>query len=517
MKILVTILIFFINSVSYCQLPEWRQFDQSNSPLPSYKVNGITIDSMGTKYIAADKGFIIIKDSTWTIYDYTNSVFNCPHPLAIAIDKNGIKWIATYCQGLVRFDGRDFTLFTSYHPDPTAPWTTSVAVCQNNNVWMGLKMEGVAKRNGTTGIWSYYDTTNSLLPHNTVNAVAVDLQNNKWFGTQNGLAKFDGDSTWTIFNKSNSKLPSNDIKALTVDVYGNVWIGTNGSGLVKYNSEGMTLYSKYDNKSGLKCNTITCLTNGILPGEIWVGTFTGGLHDFNGTTTIAVYDSSNSQLKENYITAAAVESNGTKWIGTKYHGLYAYNKYGVSLPVELMNFGSIIKSNDIILQWNTATEINSLSFDIERRKSAESEWNKIGEMAAAGNSTSPKIYSFTDKNLNNGIYYYRLKMIDIDGQYKFSSEIKAEIKAPLNFCLYQNYPNPFNPSCQISFSIPTALFVQIKIYDVFGSLVKTLIKETLSAGTHTYEFNGSNLASGVYFYTLTTGEFTSTKKMILQK
>jgi hypothetical protein len=86
-----------------------------------------------------------------------------------------------------------------------------------------------------------------------------------------------------------------------------------------------------------------------------------------------------------------------------------------------------------------------------------------------------------------------------------------------SYALEQNYPNPFNPTSQISFSIPQASFVQLKVYDVFGKELNTLVDGFLNEGNHSCEFNGKNLASGVYFYTLKAGNYSATKKMILTK
>ncbi len=88
---------------------------------------------------------------------------------------------------------------------------------------------------------------------------------------------------------------------------------------------------------------------------------------------------------------------------------------------------------------------------------------------------------------------------------------------PSKFDLAQNYPNPFNPSTVIKFSIPVTGLVKLAIYDVTGREVSTLVNEVKQAGNFLVEFNASNLSSGVYFYKLTSGDFTSIKKMMLVK
>jgi len=88
---------------------------------------------------------------------------------------------------------------------------------------------------------------------------------------------------------------------------------------------------------------------------------------------------------------------------------------------------------------------------------------------------------------------------------------------PDNFSLKQNYPNPFNPSTVISYSIPKSGLVTLKVYDVIGKEVASLINEVKTSGSYEYQFNGSGLSSGVYFYRLESGNFSDIKKMFLLK
>ena len=88
---------------------------------------------------------------------------------------------------------------------------------------------------------------------------------------------------------------------------------------------------------------------------------------------------------------------------------------------------------------------------------------------------------------------------------------------PTRFELSQNYPNPFNPTTKINFAIPKQGLVTMKIYDVLGREVRTLVNEVKQAGNYTVDFNASEFASGVYFYKLTSGDFSDIKRMILVK
>ncbi|MBN1463868.1 MAG: T9SS type A sorting domain-containing protein [Paludibacteraceae bacterium] len=186
------------------------------------------------------------------------------------------------------------------------------------------------------------------------------------------------------------------------------------------------------------------------------------------------------------------------------------------LPVELTTFAAEVQGQSVMLKWTTAQEINSYKYEIERMADG-SEWSKIGEVMAQGNSSVPTNYSFADNNLVSGKYSYRLKMIDNDGTFEYSGVIEAEISVPEQYQLSQNYPNPFNPSTKISYSIPEDANVKLLVYSLTGELVMELVNENQSAGKYTVEFNANNLASGMYIYRLMTNKFVEIKKMIYLK
>jgi len=192
-------------------------------------------------------------------------------------------------------------------------------------------------------------------------------------------------------------------------------------------------------------------------------------------------------------------------------------KYSAPLPVELNLFTANISENKVILNWQTATEVNNYGFEVERASTPlSSQWEKIGFIEGHGNINSPKDYSFTDEYVSSGKILYRLKQIDEDGGYKYSQEVEVKVMdIPTEYVLEQNYPNPFNPSTKIDFSIPTDNSVQIKVYNVLGMEVATLLNEHRQAGTHNIEFNASNLSSGIYFYKIISGKYSEIKKMIL--
>lgn len=193
-----------------------------------------------------------------------------------------------------------------------------------------------------------------------------------------------------------------------------------------------------------------------------------------------------------------------------------FNRDGAVIPVELTSFSAVSSNQDVILNWITATEVNNLRFEIER-KSQNSEYQTVGSVQGKGTTTEISNYSFVDKNLNEGTYTYRLKQIDFDGTTSFSNEVETTIEIPLEYSLNQNYPNPFNPSTSIEYSVVSNEYVSLKVYDIIGNEVATLVNEKKDAGKYSVNFDASNLTSGVYIYKLSTNNFVQTKKMMLVK
>jgi hypothetical protein len=219
------------------------------------------------------------------------------------------------------------------------------------------------------------------------------------------------------------------------------------------------------------------------------------------------------------------------------------------LPIELMSFTAKVLYNAIELKWITATEKNSYGFEIERATKNSSntnnllqiDWRKIGFVYASGNSNSTKIYTFTDKNIQASSYLYRLKKIDNDGSFNYSNIIEVNFETlPDDFNLFQNYPNPFfinhtsgysnNSGTTIQYSLGKnselneKFFVTLKVFDILGNEVATLMNDYQESGIYKISFNAAGLSSGVYIYKLIASQalgvghiFIDSKKMIVAK
>jgi len=199
---------------------------------------------------------------------------------------------------------------------------------------------------------------------------------------------------------------------------------------------------------------------------------------------------------------------------------YSYIRDVGTVPVELISFSSFISENIVSLNWTTATELNNHGFEVERSLNNKS-WTTIGFREGKGTTSEPQQYSYSDQLSDIAVskLYYRLKQIDFSGSYEYSNVVEVEI-LPKTFSLNQNFPNPFNPSTHIQYEISSRQFVSLKVFDVLGKEVATLVNEEKPAGTYKIEFNAElnvNPASGVFFYQLKVGDYVATKKMVLMK
>jgi len=223
----------------------------------------------------------------------------------------------------------------------------------------------------------------------------------------------------------------------------------------------------------------------------------------------------NSNTPENLFGVSFV-NNVQGWVVGESGNILVTNNGGV--PVELVSFTGQLEYDLVNLSWITATELNNQGFEVERKTTDE--WDKIGFVSGNGTTTEMQYYSFTDDiRLINNVdkIYYRLKQIDFDGTYEYSNEVAIEISQPNLYLLKQNYPNPFNPSTIISWQLPKSNFVSLKVYDVLGNEVASLINEEKPAGHFEVEFNSKDLSSGIYYYKLVAGDFVAVKKMLLLK
>lgn len=207
------------------------------------------------------------------------------------------------------------------------------------------------------------------------------------------------------------------------------------------------------------------------------------------------------------------------------------------VPVELSSFTATCVNKKVLLNWTTASELNNFGFEIERKQisnqinSNSDNWVTTGFVNGNNTTINPSSYSFYDEPEVVGLYNYRLKQIDFNGNFKYSNAVEVNFINEFDYKLFQNYPNPIsskvgyekgkNSFTTIEYHLPNSGFVSLKVYDVNGREVETLVNQFMPAGIHESDFSTKNLSSGIYLYRITIlGEnnlpvFNEMKKMIV--
>lgn len=252
---------------------------------------------------------------------------------------------------------------------------------------------------------------------------------------------------------------------------------------------------------------------------------TGGMYTFE----IILYDDGtiDYMYKEltpgtaNSATVGVENSTGTVGVQCTYNGsgplepvpqmgIRIYPVPGVPTPVTLTSFYANVEPTGVLLSWNTASEIECHSWNLERNGEV------VATLAGHGTTSEPQSYSYLDQ-VGNGTYTYTLKQVDISGSVNTMGDLTVTVGAVTKFALNSNYPNPFNPSTVISYSIPEASKVTLNVYDISGRMVGTLVNGWKGIGNHEVTFDGTGLSSGVYIYELTAGNFKANGKMVMMK
>lgn len=211
----------------------------------------------------------------------------------------------------------------------------------------------------------------------------------------------------------------------------------------------------------------------------------------------------------------------------------------IPLPIQLSSFTGEAGDCCVILNWVTESEVNNVGFEVIRSSSKEGNFLEISSylnnsnLVSLGNSNIRQEYFFIDTQVISGqSYWYKLIDVDINGIKTLHGPISVflpsegkEIEStsfiiPEEFALFQNYPNPFNPSTTIDFDLPKTSQVSLKIFNILGEEVATLVSDRLTAGNYSYNWDASRsagMASGIYLYRLQAGDFVETRKMVLMR
>ena len=451
---LFIILSFCLSTTILSQNDEWAVYDTTDYDLPSARVDCIAIDIHGNKWLSNWYGLVKFDDTEWIVYDSSNSGLPSNEVSCIAIDESDNKWIGTRYGGLVNYDDTE---------------------------------------------WIVYDTSNSGLPSNYIHCLTIDKTDILWLAAGVKLVKIDN-SDWTVYDSTNSGLPSSGISCLTVDESNNLWIGTFGDGFVKYDGINWTTYN---------AQNLDLPARGVISiavdkkGIVWFGSGNpswgwdgAGLVKFEEIdSTLTVYNISNSPLLSGQIECITIDEENNKWIAMQVGNGYID--------------GGLARIDSDDTTWTVYTVSNSgLPSNYVKEITIDKFGNKWIGFAGWG---------YGNSNIAAAVYNEGGIITNVQNDTDTES-------LPNDYILSQNYPNPFNPTTTIQYTIPVValsevevLHVTLKVYDILGREVATLVNKNQKPGSYNVEFDGYELTSGIYYYKLTAGNFNQTKKMLLIK
>ncbi len=202
--------------------------------------------------------------------------------------------------------------------------------------------------------------------------------------------------------------------------------------------------------------------------------------------------------------------------------------------VDMLNvFTAKLKDSKVYLNWKVTNVKEIGYFEVERKSPKDKNYESVtkgsdrikvsefDDKSTDANSFKVLKFSFENEPTFDGVYFYKLVLYKSSGEKLFASdEIKIGITNVKNFVLEQNHPNPFNPTTGIKYELFDESYVTLKVFDLIGREIATLVDKKEAAGIHSVEFDASkyaNLTSGIYFYKLTTEKSSEVKKMILTK
>lgn len=248
--------------------------------------------------------------------------------------------------------------------------------------------------------------------------------------------------------------------------------------------------------------------------EIYSDTLSGNYHRMISPGTYTVVISADSHYTKTF-TNITVTAGGTTTLNAV---LDPTNP----TPVELTAFTAVSNGGKVTIEWETATETNNKGFEISIRKKEDNKPLRLIWVDGKGTTTERSGYK-VENTFEKGVYMVGLRQVDFDGTSEKTPEIEVTVESPASFALHQNYPNPFNPSTVIGYSLPAESKVVLRVYDLLGREIATLVNKVQQAGEHAIEFNSSGLSTGVYFYRIETFDnggkltYAGTAKMLLNK
>jgi hypothetical protein len=369
----------------------------------------------------------------------------------------------------------------------------------------GLNFLGTVENNS----WLKFQATSTVASF----VVTVPLGGSCQNGVQMAIFSYNGSTLTRLTPCANSDNSWNSTFTLTTNVAlvpGNMYylmIDGNAGDVCNYNISANSGVAIAD--AGI--DKAVCTSSTTLNAAVAIGTGTWTVVSGTG-----VFSNPNSNVTN--VTGLTAGTNIFQWtINTTYCGTISDNitvDAGCLLSVNLTRFDAQCNGNNVLLTWQTASEVNNKKFDIERSIDGVN-FQIIGSVKGIGNSTRYSNYSFVDENKIDGLVYYRLTQIDFNGEMHRLSIIASEHTCEENENAEVSiYPNPSLDNAFLSIKLFKRSSIYVEVYNGIGQLVKLIPMQTYEAGHHNINIEASEFPSGLYFIKQHTNEKECIQKFL---
>ncbi len=515
----------------------WKLYGMS-----SYSILSIAVDKAGNIFALATSDntsnsiySTVPKSSNWT-----QDVVGVPYGTDIAAlqsDHLG-EAVAVTDAGIFVYDDAA-SKWNSIAPPVFSTSVTSAVFDPNGNSYVGTDQDGIFVLRNPSTSWVQCGIFDAL-----VTSLVVDQSDSLYAGTEDGIYKYHPDAgTWT---RASNGLKHGAVFSIKLSTYTQRLYAPTSDGLFFSNDGGSYWYIL----NGIWVYDIVEFSEDSL----FAGSTGGILYSIDGGGTWGSLQSVGLPLTSIYCLSYNAPS---LYAGTAYDGVFVstdggdfWSQTGISSQLMFSNvraltqaFGRVFAGTDTAGafyadygedDWSHISTIEASGVSCFLVNEHPNVWMFSGPIFAGttgGGVFESKDWGQTWKQVNEGLTDLNVSALAADslgylyaatdsGIFKSINSVDAISKAnlpPQSFSLNQNYPNPFNPSTSISYEISTVSHVTLKVYDMLGREVQTLVNEKQSSGKYTVMFEGSKLSSGVYIYRLQAGGFTETKKMALIK
>ena len=374
------------------------------------------------------------------------------------------------------------------------------------------------------GVWVRYDVSNSPLVNVNIYDMIVTPDDRIVLATNAGLLIKNGQN-WSVINTSNSNLPGNMITKVEIDKSGRFWLGVLNTGIAVGSGNPFTIFDQFNNGfPGIGDINFLAVDDS---NNVFAGVDYYGLYYYDKTRWKVIIPGGTIPSDMVHVTGGMLDNRNTLWV--------AINKNGNKGTVASVNEGVVTYYDSTV----TGKSFRSMYFSVVTDNydntyigtdkgllfRINDQWNWFDTSSVPGlpangfwrGSVDDKnniIYSLRDMSISSG---YRGVVF-----YNKDSVVVTSLKGAQNpgnngFNVSQNFPNPFNPETVIRFALPVGGYTKGVVYDVLGKEVTTLLNGDMSAGNHEIKFNAIDLSSGVYFFRLESGNFSSAIKMVVGK